>query len=115
MNIKLTEINFSITPKNGRCCLDAYAKWVESKVTRVGEGEDAEELFIGEVEVGTVIHCDHCGADFLLNEQGAFEWVDPDLYDLVDADETGKEIPAGTWVNDGGEIRVVQQPQPLNK
>ena len=88
MNIKLTDISFSVTQNNGQCCLNEYANWVESKVTRVGEGEDAEELFIGEVEVGTVLTCPHCGSNFLLNEQGVFEWVDPEEFDLVDADET---------------------------
>ena len=88
MNIKLTDISFSLSPKNDRCCLNAFTAWSESKVTRVGEGEDAEELFLGEVEVGTVITCPTCGAQFLLNEKGEFEWVDPDEFDLVDADET---------------------------
>ena len=85
MNIKLTDISFNINLRNDRCCLNTFKSWCESKVTRVGADEDAEELWIGDVEVGTVITCPHCGSNFLLNEQGEFKWVDPDEFDLVDA------------------------------
>jgi hypothetical protein len=87
MNIKLTDVSFSLNPKNDLCCLDVPGAWYESNVTKVGEGEDAAELLIGEVEVGTVVECPHCGSKFLLNEQGVFEWVNPEEFDLVDAEE----------------------------
>ena len=87
MKIKLTDIIFSLNHRKGLCCLDVLEAWYESKVTLVGEGEDAMELLIGEVEVGTVINCPHCGFNYLLNEAGEFEWVDPDEFELVDAEE----------------------------
>jgi hypothetical protein len=86
MKIKLTDINFCSTSRTDRCCLTAFTDWCQSKVTRVGEGEDAEELWLGEVETGTAITCPHCGSNYLLSEQGVFEWVDPDQFDLVEAD-----------------------------
>lgn len=106
-DIKLIDVRFSVN-SNNHCCFAEYGRWVDTKITRVGEGEDAEELFLGTVPVGEVIHCPHCGKNYLLDGEGSFVWVDPEEFDLVDADETGKEIPAGTWVNDGGEIKVVQ-------
>jgi hypothetical protein len=87
MNIKLTDISFCITPHTQRCCLAAFTDWSQSKVTRVGEGEDAEELWIGEVPSGEVLTCPHCKAQFLLSETGDFEWVDPDEFELVDSEE----------------------------
>ncbi len=84
-SIKLTEITF---PFNGNncCCFDEYGRWVDAKTTKVGEGEDAEELFLGTVEVGETIHCPHCGKNYLLDDKGGFVWVDPEEFDLVDAD-----------------------------
>ncbi len=64
----------------------AFTNWSQSKVRLVGEGEDAEEVWDGEVEVGEVITCPHCGAQFLLSDEGNFEWVDPDEFELVDAE-----------------------------
>lgn len=87
MNIKLTDISFCFTQHTGRCCLNTFTDWSQSKVTRVGEGEDAEERWDGEVEVGTVITCPHCGSNYLLSEKGDFEWVDPDEFELVDVEE----------------------------
>jgi hypothetical protein len=87
MNIPLVDITFSLNPKNDLCCLEVPSAWYESKVTRIGQGDDAVELLIGVEEVGTVVECPHCGSKFLLNEQGVFEWVDPDEFELVDADE----------------------------
>jgi hypothetical protein len=87
MKIKLTDISFTINSHTDRCCLAAFTAWCESKVTKVGEGEDAEELWVGEIEVGTVITCPKCGSNYLLSESGEFEWVDPDEFELVDAEE----------------------------
>jgi len=96
MNIKLNDISFSIGGGNNQCCLKHFADWVESKVTRVGEGDEAEELFLGEVEVGTVLTCPECGANNILTEAGEFMWVDPEEFDLVDADEAtpAEVVPA---------------------
>ena len=86
MNIKLNDVRFPTNLNSARCCLTAFTQWLDTVVTKVGEGEDAEDLFIGDIEVGTIIHCSDCNANYMLNEQGRFDKIDPTEYDLVDAD-----------------------------
>ena len=86
MNIKLLDVRFPIKGNDARCCLNTFTDWLDTVVIKVGEGENITQLFIGDVEVGTVITCSHCKANFILEETGHFTWVDPAQYDLVDAD-----------------------------
>lgn len=85
-DIKLIDVNFTVNGNN-HCCFAEYGRWVDTKITKVGEGEDAEELFLGTVEVGTVIHCPTCGKNYILDKDGDFVWVDPEEFELVDAEE----------------------------
>ena len=77
---------------NHDCCLRNFEKWTQSQVRVVGEGENAEELFAKEdgsaitAESGTVLTCPDCGAKNVLNEQGEFEWFDPENSELVDVE-----------------------------
>jgi hypothetical protein len=88
MNIKLTDISFNLTSHTDRCCLNTFTVWSQLRAGKVVDAEgDIEETWDGEVEVGTVINCPHCGSNYLLNDKGEFEWVDPEEFDLVDADE----------------------------
>ena len=98
MNIKLTDINFCITPHTDRCCLKAFTVWSQLRATKVVDADgDIEEVWDGEVEVGTVLTCPQCGSNYLLNDKGEFEWVDPEEFELIDADEptpaTGEIAP----------------------
>lgn len=87
MKHKVSDTSFSIGPQTQRCCLATFTEWSDAHATKVGEGEDAEQLFLGEVETGEHIHCPHCGANYLLNANGEFVWVDPNEFELVDAEE----------------------------
>lgn len=88
MNIKLTDINFCLDSHTDRCCVNTFTVWSSLRSRKVVDAEgEIEEIWDGEVEVGTVINCPHCGSNFLLDDKGEFEWVDPEEFDLVDADE----------------------------
>ena len=56
-NIKLINVTFPVNGNN-HCCFAEYGGWVDTKTTKVGEGEDKEELFLGTVLVGEVIDHD---------------------------------------------------------
>lgn len=101
MNTKLIDVSFPLTHSN-HCCFGEYNKWVDTKTTKVGEGEDTEELFLGTVETGTVIHCPTCGANYILDDKGSFICVDPEEFDLVDTAEQPPLMVVGPIEYDKG-------------
>lgn len=87
MNIPFANVSFSIGRNNHECCLSFFAAVTQSFTKTVGEDDNEQDVIEGDVEVGSVIECPVCKAQNVLNEQGEFEYFDPETCELVDVEE----------------------------